>query len=136
MSGCTLLGETLVPAGGGVPGVMLEVGDGDVRDGFGGVEGGGLIEAVVECVEQAVIEAEAGANRGFAVAEHIPGKADARLGEEVGAIVGERGTADDGVGLQNAVDECVVGGAALRLRSSRWWIRSGSRRGVRGGATA
>ncbi len=60
-----------------------------------------------------MIKAEAGANRGLAVAPHIPGKADARLGEEDGAILAERRTSDDGVGLQNAVDDCVVCGAAL-----------------------
>ena len=86
MSGCTLLGETLAAAGGGVPGVKCRLGDGDVLDGLRGVEGRGLVEAVIERVEQAVIEAEAAADRGFAVAPHVPGKAHARLGQELGAV--------------------------------------------------
>ena len=90
-----------------------EFGDSDVGDGLGGVERGGLIEAVVECVEQAVVEAEAAANCGFAVAPDVPREADARLGKKERVVLGERRAADDGLGLQNAVDEGVVGCAAL-----------------------
>ena len=60
--------RNLAPAGGGVPGVMWRLETGDVGEGLGGVEGRGLVEAIVERIEQAVIEAEAAADRGFAVA--------------------------------------------------------------------
>jgi hypothetical protein len=42
----------------------VEAGDGDVREGLGCVEGRGLVETVIERIEQAVIEAEAGMNSG------------------------------------------------------------------------
>ena len=65
------------------------VGDGGAGVGVDGVEGRGLVEAVVEGVEQRVVQAEAGADGGLAVAEDDPGEAEAGLGEEHGAVVGE-----------------------------------------------
>ena len=65
----------------------IQVGDGDVRDRFGGVEGRGLVKAIIERIEQAVIQAEAAADSGLAVAPHVPGKAHARLGQEMARLV-------------------------------------------------
>ena len=64
----------------------VQIGDGDVLDGLRGVVGRGLVEAVVERIEQAVVEAEAAAHGGLAIAPHVPGKADARRGQELGAV--------------------------------------------------
>ncbi len=52
------------------------------------VEGSGLVEAVVEVIEQRVVQAEAGAEAGLAVAEGVPGEADARV--RVGSLRGCR----------------------------------------------
>ena len=93
---------------------MLEVGHRNVLEmDCGSVEGRGLIEAVIERVQQSVIKTEAAADCGLAVAPHVPGKADARRGQKLGAVVRERGTADDGLRLQHAVDERVVRCATL-----------------------
>ena len=53
---------------------------------LGGVEGRGLVEPVIERVEQAVIEPEAAAHRRLAIAPHVPGKANARIGQELRAV--------------------------------------------------
>ena len=91
------------------------VGDGDARVGEGGVEGGGLVEAVVEVVEQRVMQAEGGADAGFAVAGDVPGEADAGLGEEAGAVVREGGGAYGWGGVDDAVGERVDSGVAVGL---------------------
>src|SRR6185312_8098413 len=83
--------------------------------------GSGLVEAVVEVVEQRAVETEAGTEGGVAVAEDVPGETDAGLGEEPGAVGGEGGGADGGVGVddgrlaKDSGGEAVVRGAALRF---------------------
>ena len=61
------------------------------------------------------MDAEAGADGGVAVAEDVPGEAEAGLGEEFGVVGGEGAGADGGVGGDDAVGEGVDGGAALRF---------------------
>ena len=74
-----------------------------------------MIEPVVQIVEQALFESEGGAHGCGAVAEGIPCEADARLRQELRAVVGEGGGADGGIGVDDAVGELVVCGAAIRL---------------------
>ena len=93
----------------------MEVRDRDVRDGLSRVEGRGLVEAVVEGIEQSVIEAESAANGGFAIAPHIPRKSDTRLGKEDRPILAECGATDDRLRLKNAGDNRVVCRAASCL---------------------
>ena len=69
------------------PGSDFQVGDGDVLDRFRGVEGSGLVKAIIERVEQTVVKAEAAANSGLSVAQDIPRKAQTRGWEEPGAVV-------------------------------------------------
>ena len=86
MSGWTLEGETSELAEGLVSTSDVEAGDGHVRERERGVVRGGLIEAVVEGVEQRAVQAEACADGGLAVAADVPREADARLGEELRAV--------------------------------------------------
>ena len=113
--GWMLLGETLTVDRRRYAGREVQARDRDGFEGFGGVEGRGLVGAVVERVEQAIVDAEAAAHRGFAVAQHVPGEAHAGRRQEFGAVGPERRVAHDGRGLQNAVDDVVIRRAALRL---------------------
>ena len=56
-----------------------------------GVERCRLVETVVEVVEQRVMQAEARADRGPAVAERVPREADARLRQELRTVDSETG---------------------------------------------
>ena len=102
----------------------------DGLDGFRGVERRGLVKPVVERVEQAVIKPDAAAHRGLAIAPHVPGKAQARIGQELGAVGPERRAADDRRRLQHAIDDRVIRGAALRLVPSVGRLRRGSPRAL------
>ena len=109
--------------------------DRDALDGFGGVVGRGLVQPVIERVEQAVVEPEAAAHGGLAVAPHVPGKAQARIGQEFRAVGPERRVADDGRGLQNAIDDLVIRRAALRLVPSVGGFRAEARAQLRAAAS-
>ena len=71
-----------------------------------------------------MVKADASTDGRLAVTPHVPGKAEARIGQEPCAVSGERGVADDGCGLQNAVDDGVIRGAALRLVPSVGGLRT------------
>ena len=103
---CTLEGEMALLPGDGI-------GDRGAGIAERRVVGRGLVEAVVEVVEQALLQAEGGADGGGAVADGVPCEADARLGQELRAVVGERGGADGGIGVDHAVGELIVRGAAI-----------------------
>ena len=74
-----------------------------------------MIGAVAERVLQIVEHAEAGAHDGVAKGgeARAPGEADAGLREEFGVIGGEEIVADVRRGVDEAVGEGVVGGAAV-----------------------
>ena len=80
-----------------------------------GVERRCLIEAVVERVEQPVIEPESAAHRGLAVAPDIPRKANARLRQKLRAVLAQRRDANHRLRLQHAVNDGVVRRASLRF---------------------
>ena len=80
-----------------------------------GVEGGGLIEAVVEVVEQRVVQTNTGANGGAAVAADVVGDAEAGLREGAGTVVSKGAGGDGGVRVDDAVLELVDAGAAVGL---------------------
>ena len=110
------LGEILLPAGAGVPGAMTSPASETFLMEIGGVEGCGLVEPVIEIVEQRAVHAEAGVNHRLALAERIPGHAHARLRQEFGAVHGEHGISHQRVGVDHAVaSKTVVGRPAVRF---------------------
>ena len=105
MSGCTLLGETLLPAGGVVPGVICKLETAHVRKRLRSVEWRGLVETVVKRVQQSVVEPKATAHRRFPVSPHVPRKSNPRLRQELRTVRRQRGSANHRIGLKNSVDE-------------------------------
>ncbi len=78
-----------------------------------GVEGRRLVEAVIEIIEQHPIDAKAAVDDGLALAEWIPGEAEAGLREELGAIHRKYRAGDPRVGFDDAVLEEVICAAAV-----------------------
>ena len=60
-----------------------------------------------------MLHAEGGADGRGAFAVGVPSEADAGLWQELRAIVGERGGADGGIGVDHAIGELIVRGAAV-----------------------
>ena len=74
-----------------------------------------LVEAVVQIVEQRIVNAKARADAGVAVAERVPGQADTRLGQKLRTVDGKSRVAHGWVRMDDAVREAVVGGATVLL---------------------
>lgn len=87
----------------------------NVFDRFRRVERRCLIQPVIQCVQQSVINPESAAHRGLPVAAHIPRKPHARIQQELRPVRCQRGIADHRICLQHAIHKGVVRCAPARL---------------------
>jgi len=80
------------------------------------VVGCGLVEAVVERIEQGMVQACTSCQAGVSVAKHVPCEADTRLGKKQRMVAGQGiGETGGGRGADDSVGKGVDAGAVLRF---------------------